>query len=200
MKARAPKAAPVNASGATRVVVRTKVWERDTPTGDASAPGASAPGATRAQPEPNQIVDRRPDLGGFLMLTTAAYSLATVAFLVLAAAGLFGALDHNGRIIGVGAIALMVGCGAIVRWLVHRPEGYPRTKPRSEIALAWLALGIPASLVGGLVVVLAVLVGSVLVQAIFEVDAAVQLRPLAMRVGVGCIVCVLIGMVRALRR
>lgn len=183
--------------GSTRVVVRTTVWERE-PQSAQDAGGAGV----RANEEAaiSESPARRPSLGGFLMLTTAAYSLATVAFLVLAAAGLFGALDRNGRIIGVIAIGLMVGSALIVRWLVHRPEGYPRTKPRSEIALAWLGLGLPAAMVMGLLVVLAIVLGSVLMQAFFEIDTQVQLRPLATRVAVACVVFVLIALARALRR
>lgn len=208
----AREAAPL--TGSTRVVVRTTSWIRDAeglpPAANGSRCGACGydlSGSTSATcpecgkqlggfvPEP-----KRPPLGAFLVLCTTAYSLATIALLVFGFAGLIGAINGPSRAIGVACVVLALASGVLVRWLVHRPEGYPDARPKSERVLMWLGLGLPAAMIVCMVAALAYVVIAMLVRAFVQVELPIQPRALGGVAVTITVVGVLLAMVRSLRR
>lgn len=208
----AREAAPL--TGSTRVVVRTTSWVRDAeglpPAANGSRCGACGydlSGSTSVTcpecgkqlggfvPEP-----KRPPLGAFLVLCTTAFSLATIALLVFGFAGLVGAIDGPSRAIGAVCIVLALASGVLVRWLVHRPEGYPDARPKSERVLMWLSLGLPAAIIVCMVAVLAYVVIAMLVRAFVQVALPIQPRALGGVAVTITVVGVLLATVRSLRR
>lgn len=211
-----PEAArePAPLSGATRVVVRTTSWVRDAerrqPAAEGTRCGACGYDLSRSTsttcpecgkqlggfvPEP-----KRPPLGAFLALCTTAYSLATIALLIFGFAGLIGAINGPSRAIGAVCVVLALASGVLVRWLVHRPEGYPDARPKSERVLMWLGLGLPAAMIVCMVAALAYVVIAMLVRAFVQFELPIQPRALGGVAVTIAVVGVLIAMTRSLRR
>lgn len=205
---------PAPSGGTTRVIVRTTSWVRDAeglpPAAQGSRCGACGydlSGSTSVTcpecgkqlggfvPEP-----RRRPLGPFLILCTTAYSLATIALLVFGFAGLVGAIDGPSRAIGAACVVLALASGVLVRWLVHRREGYPDARPKSERVLMWLGLGLPAALIVCMIAVLAYVVIAMLVRAFVQVELPIQPRALGGVAATIAVVGVLLAMMRSLRR
>lgn len=200
--------------GPTRVVVKSTRWVREPEAIRRGMPGdrcgscgydlSGSMGV--ACPECGQQVgsQRRitpePPLGAFLLLTTCAYSLSTIGCLVMGLAGMFGAIDGPSRTVGAIMLVLAVASAVIVRWLVHRPEGYPDMRPKVERVLVWLGLGVPAALIMSAIVVLVLAILLVLVRAFVDVD--VGLQPVVMGILVGGLSVVGIGvaLARSLRK
>lgn len=139
-----------------------------------------------------------PALGGFLTTCTVAYSLGAVGSLVFAFAGMINALGGPGRIGGVALLLVTVACVLIVRWLVHRPEGYPNGRPTREIVLVWLLLGIPAALVVAGILVLTIAVVVILIKLIFGMSMMLNLPLVAAVVGACAVIATVVAMVAAI--
>lgn len=205
---------PAPSNGATRVVVRTTSWVRD-----AELPAPAVVGTRCSScgydlsnstsvtcPECGKQLGGfvpapvRPPLGAFLVLCTTAYSLATIGFFVFGFAGLVGAIDGPSRGIGVVCFVLATACGVLVRWLVHRREGYPDARPHVELAMVWIGLGLPAAIILCMVAALAYVVVAMLLRAFVPVELPIQPRALGAVAVTVAVLGTLWGMVRSLRR
>ena len=205
---------PAKDAGSNRVVVRTTSWVRD-PTLPTPAPegtrcascGYDLSNATSVTcPECGKQlggyipVPRRAPLGGFLVLCTTAYALSTIGFFVFGCAGLVGAINGPSRGIGAVCVVLAAASGLIVRWLVHRPEGYPNTRPPVERALVWIGIGFPAALIICMVAALAYVVAAMLLRTFTQIELPLEARMLGLIAVSAAVVWTLVGMLRALKR
>jgi len=146
----------------------------------------------------------RANIGLFLTLTTSAYALAAAGCMIFGLAGVVGAAGGVSTLGGAGLVALATCIALLVRWLVHRPEGYPQGRPLGELILVWIVMGIPAALLIAAVLMVIFVVVSLLLKITLDVSVplnlAVLVGVLAGGAVVGVVAAVLVMVVRERRR